>query len=382
MKKLLSVFLSAAMIICYASVAFAADGANPNYTLKFESNGKFKILFVADVQDVYPFKDAEVAFINEVLDRTKPDIVVFGGDNIVCSDLRAYDQLLNPLVKRGIPFTFVFGNHDDECSDLNPEQMLAVYQKYPGCLAYDADPALHGCATHNLEVKSSDGTKTAFNLWMFDSGAYANYANGTSGYDCVRKDQIDWYKAKSAELQAANGGKLVPSLAFQHIIVEEVYKAIYFRTPNLGQYSTNFNDGTSYSLVPNIFKYKGILQESPCPSLDNEGEWNAFVARGDVMGCVTGHDHVNSFVANYKGVDIIQCAGASYSAYGDTDVRGATLFTIDENKPFKYEREPITAASLAIKKGSSLPGLNGISFWDYFFANIEHKIITFFMNII
>ncbi len=382
MKKILSVFLSAALIICFASVAFASDAAKPDYTLKFDASGKFKILFLADVQDVYPFKDAEVAFINEVLDNTKPDIVVFGGDNIVCSDLRAYDQLLNPLVKRGIPFTFVFGNHDDECSDLNPEQMLAEYQKYPGCLAYDADPALHGCATHNLTVKSSNGAKTSFNLWLFDSGAYADYAKGESGYDCVRKDQIDWYKAKSAELQAANGGNPVPSLAFQHIIVEEVYQVLYFKMPNLGKATKNFCDGTSYGPVANLIKLDGILQESPCPSLDNEGEWNAFIERGDVLGCVTGHDHVNSFVERFKGVDIIQCPGATYNSYGNTDVRGGTLFTIEESNPSVYKREVVTASSLAVKKGSSLPGLNDISYWNYYFANIEYKFLSFLTKLI
>ena len=381
MKKLLSVSLAAALIFCLASTAFASDGIKPVQTLRFDENGKFKILFLADVQDVYPMKEAAVEFICEALDAAKPDVVVFGGDNVVTSDVRTYSQMLTPLVERGIPFTFVFGNHDDECSDLNKDQMLAEYQKYSGCLAYDADPALHGCATHNLEVKSSDGTRTAFNLWLFDSGDYADYTNGESGYDCVRKDQLDWYKIKSAELQAANNGSLVPSLAFQHIIVEEVYPALYCRTPNLGKITKNFCDGTSYSFVPNLFKLNGIIQEFPCPSLDNEGEWDAFVQRGDVLGCVTGHDHVNSFTVKFKGVDIIQCAGTTYNSYGKTDVRGGTLFTLDESKPFKYTKEPITAASLAIKQGSKLPGLDGVSYQDYYFANIWNKVLTFLTGI-
>jgi hypothetical protein len=174
----------------------------------------------------------------------------------------------------------------------------------------------------------------------------------------------------------------VPSLAFQHIIVEEVYKAAYFRTTNLGIITKNFNDGTSYGFLPNLFKLDGIIQEPPTPSLDNEGEGDAFVERGDVLGCITGHDHVNSFVTNYKGVDIISCAGTTYNSYGKTDVRGATLFTLDENKPFQYEREPVTAASLAIKDGSKLPGLNGFGCWDYYFANILNKVLIFFMDIV
>lgn len=382
MKKLLSAFLALLMVFSLAMAVSAAGTRETQGVLQFSENGKFKILFMADVQDGYPMKEAAVQFINEVLDASNPDLVIFGGDNINTSDILAYEQLLAPLVERGVKFTLVFGNHDDESTHLIPEQMLAEYQKRPGCLAYDPEPSLHGCATHNLEIKSSNGTKTAFNLWMFDSGAYATYENAESGYDCVRADQIQWYKNQSAALQAANGGELVPSLAFQHIIVQEVYEAAYFKTPNLGKLTKNFCDGTSYGVVPNLFKIDGIIQEGPCPSLDNEGQWDAFVQRGDVLGCVFGHDHVNSFVVNFKGVDIIQCSGVSYNAYGNTNVRGATLFTLDESKAFEYERELITAASLAIKDGSGLPGLDGYSKLNYFFATVGNKLILIIMSIL
>ncbi len=382
MKKLLSAFLALVMVFSLTMAVSAAGTRETQGALQFNEDGKFKILFMADVQDGYPMKEAAVQFINEVLDATNPDLVIFGGDNIVTSDILAYEQLLAPLVERGVQFTLVFGNHDDESTHLTPEQMLAEYQKRPGCLAYDPEPSLHGCATHNLEIKSSDGIKTAFNLWMFDSGAYSTYENGESGYDCVRADQIGWYKNQSAALQAANGGELVPSLAFQHIIVQEVYEAAYFKTPNLGKLTKNFCDGTSYGVVPNLFKIDGIIQEGPCPSLDNEGQWDAFVERGDVLGCVSGHDHVNSFIVNFKGVDIIQCSGVSYNSYGNTNVRGATLFTLDESKPFEYEKQLITAASLAVKDGSALPGLDGYSKADYIFATIGNKIILIIMGIL
>ena len=46
-----------------------------------------------------------------------------------------------------------------------------MYKLYGGkyCLAYDAVPELSGVGTHNLNVKSSDGKKIAYSLYMFDS---------------------------------------------------------------------------------------------------------------------------------------------------------------------------------------------------------------------
>lgn len=192
MKKIISILLVVSMLFSLSVTVFAA-GTEEN-VLRFRKNGTFKILVLADVQDVYPIDDAMISFINEALDYAKPDLVVFDGDNIVTEDVRAYEQLLYPLVSRNVPFTFVFGNHDVERENFTAEQQLAEYQKYPGCLAFDADPALHGCANHNLLIYSSKGNDIAFNLWMFDSGTSLHDENGEwLGYDWVRADQIEWY---------------------------------------------------------------------------------------------------------------------------------------------------------------------------------------------
>ena len=104
-----------------------------------------------------------------------PDLIIiaahFGG-------YTEWENSIKYLVGKNVYFDtsklenyYVFGNHDDETMPtLTKEQMLDGYMSYAGCLAYDADPALHGCATHNLEILSSDGTHTAFNLWLMDDG--------------------------------------------------------------------------------------------------------------------------------------------------------------------------------------------------------------------
>ncbi len=60
---------------------------------------------------------------------------------MVTSDVRAFDEIFNPLVERGIPFTFVSVTMTTELFDLNKEEILAHCQKYDGCLAYDAVPS-------------------------------------------------------------------------------------------------------------------------------------------------------------------------------------------------------------------------------------------------
>lgn len=381
-KKIVS-FLTAAVLALYMSPLVFAESGDEVNPLKFGGDGKFKIMYICDVQDYYPLKEGLLALVGEALDKEKPDIAILGGDNILGGDFRGYEQLLSLFTDRDVSFSLVFGNHDKD-SDDKPEKevQLAEYQSYAGCLAYDADPLLSGCATHNLPIQSSDGSKTVFNLWFFDSGDKYEYDDGVRDYDRVRSDQIEWYKGKSKDLQQANGGQKVPSLAFQHIIVPEVYEALFFKSPfNLGKAVKSFHGGARYFYVPNLFKLDGIMFEAPCPSYGNDGEWDAFVERGDVLGCAFGHDHINSFVVNHKGVDMIQTPGATYNSYGNDIVRGVRILTIDENDPWTYETYVLTAAQLAQIEGSKLPEITGKSVFRYSAVNMLSKFLFFIMGI-
>ena len=225
--KVVSVIL--ALIFVMSCMIFAS--ADADIQLKFNQDGKFKILHITDTHQDSSGEKVP-AFIAEALDYTKPDLVVFGGDNQVSNGndfQKVYDaieSLVKPIVECGIPFALVFGNHDDQ-EGFSKEDQLKIFQSFPGCLTYDVE-GLYGCGNSNLPILSSDGRRTAFNLWFFDSNTY-NPDESQGGYDYVREDQINWYKTTSEALERANGKK-VPSLAFQHIIVPEIYD-IFLRSP-------------------------------------------------------------------------------------------------------------------------------------------------------
>ncbi len=352
LKSLLAVLLICALVTAFMPMAFAADAP----VLKFGDDGKFTVMQFADCQDGYPAKAEMKAFINEALDKVQPDLVVFSGDNVVSENAQSYDEILLPLVERGIPFTMCFGNHDDECDPTRtPEDLLAIYQSYAGCLAYDPAPELSGCATHNLPIYSADGSTIAFNIWMMDSGDYMTNSAGGGCYSCVRADQIAWYQQQSAALELETGA-LVPSLMFQHIIPAEIYEAAFIASPvEMGEATRRFEDGSIYSVVPDLSKLEGYIFEPPCPSQYNFGQWDAIAARGDVLALAVGHDHTNSFRINIDGVDLINAPGCTWSSYGSDLVRGARVYEIDQNNPRAYNSYVVRAADLAVEDGSQIP---------------------------
>ncbi len=387
MKKFISVFLSLVMIFALTAVAFAAVPGD-NDVLKFDENGEFKIFNICDIQDNFPMHKTAKQFITDMINIYDPDIVILGGDNTVSSadtKAQAIEEICNIFVETETYFTLVFGNHDDE-QGVSREELLKLYQQYGGeyCLAYDAEPSITGVATHNLTVKSSDGSKIAYNLYMFDSNSYTYDEDGNRlGYDAVHEDQIEWYKNNSAEVKAANNGETVHAMAFQHIVVQEAFEELFIESPfNLGPLTLNF-DGKSYTYLPFVRDIKdGFVLEAPCPGYYNYGQLDAFAETGDVVAVFSGHDHPNSYTVTKKGVDIVNTPGASFESYGDNSVRGLRLITINENNTATYTTEVLTVSDYILNGGEHLLEFGEITMADAVFGKIQEVLMSLYVNLV
>lgn len=366
MKKVLSLVL--ALVMCVSCCLMAtAKSALP--VLEFGSDGEFKILHLCDCQDTYPANETMMQFIDYVLEKHKPDLVVLGGDNTIApEDLKekSIEELVTPFVEHKTYFTLVFGNHDREQGYTN-EQLLEMYQKYGKgyCLAYDTVPSLSGCADHVLPIFGKDG-KIAYNLYMLDSGTsgYVD-ADGHSGYEGVKPDQVEWFEETNKAAAKLNGG-YIPSMVFQHIIVGAVMDALYYETKNL-QFSVfnEFSNGKEYDVSIarlNAIEKGGMYFEVPSPGVEDFGEFDAMVRQG-VVATFCGHDHINAFTVEYNGVDIVNTPGATLYAYGNDLVRGARLITVYEGKTeydsllINLSEEVLSGAELDFSKFKSFFGV-------------------------
>ena len=209
-------------------------------TLKFNKNGKFVIMQVADPQDLHFVRHTMVKMLNNAYDSVKPDLVVFAGDNILGNHLKdarfgsrvvvhtkekEYDRMktaighiCKPLEERKIPFTMIYGNHDD-VNRMTKEEQADIYRSYSMCTGLDNPDKTVDVDTCNLPIYSSDGEKKLFNLWMIDCAGENKETKRC--YEAVLPETIEWYKKTSAALREENGGEPLPSLMFQHIPMPE-----------------------------------------------------------------------------------------------------------------------------------------------------------------
>lgn len=305
--------------------------------LKFK-NGVLKIMHITDTHYSFENVDASARLLEIACDREMPDVVIVTGDNVdnypeAKDTKKLIDRLMSVFDERNIPAAITFGNHDSERGAMSREELMAYYNTHKSSISVDDGEELSGCGTYNIPVHASDSDKVKFNLWIFDSNDYDDEGH----YGCVLPDQVEWYKKRSDELTQANDGNKVYSLAFQHMIVEDVYRALKMtkiRVPF--SYHHMYDKKRFYSFDPKGVNF-GTLTETPCSGYHNYGQFDAMIEKGDVLAMFSGHDHTNAFGVKYKGIDISNTVSTRYNRDRFSSQYGYRIITINESDTSVYK---------------------------------------------
>lgn len=313
--------------------------------LSFGDDGQFTVLILSDLQDTQFTTKLVVSGETHVLQDYPADLIVLLGDQLEgpspvlrlgngaknCED--TLKTLLAPIAASGTPFVVVFGNHDYE-APFSIRDQVKFYESYDNCLAvsFGKDSSEDGAFV--LPIYPEGSELPAMALYFFDSGSYI--ANGD--YDTVSAKQVAWYNEQSAAFRAANDNQALPSAAFCHIPVPEVYQLLTEVPKGTKGALKGIGVGKGKYYVPNEEKlFDGEINEAPCPSSENHGLFDAYLANGDVFLTVNGHDHINSFIGSVEGIDIANAPGSSYTSYGSENIRGVRLFRFSEHNVRDYE---------------------------------------------
>lgn len=315
MKK--NIFLlSSVLAMCLASCSGVKHNIS-EYILKLDySGGDYRILQLTDVHlgdkdDL----DKHFAFMDRTISdpKARPDLIVVTGDLFTFASQDTAKRFFKYLDDVGVPWTVTFGNHDEQCY-FSVDWLTGYLNNYgSNCVFKDIqDDDVQGNANFAINLMKDD--KVFEQLIIMDSNRY--YYGSYFGYDYFKQDQIDWYKELVDYTTEQNGGEVVKSLMFYHIPLPEVNDA--WEKAQTGE------DGT-------VLKY-GEKGEAPCNPEYNSGFFDVIVEKGSTTGMYFGHDHVNNFIVNYKGIDFaygIKSTDRIY--YGESMLGGRTIILHDDH---------------------------------------------------
>lgn len=331
----------------------------------FTTDEDLKIMQLTDVHIGGGFMSAkkDAMAINAVaamVTAEKPDLVIITGDIAYPVPFQAgtfnnktgaeiFASLMETL---GVYWAPCYGNHDTESYSFYSRKDISEFYssdelKY--CLFQAGDDAVDGYGNRAILVKNTKGVITQ-SLILFDSHSYTDgdFLGAMWHYDNIHDNQIEWYSSlvkslneKNAEVietaystdeeKAAAMEKFgtVPSLAFYHIPSEEFKLAWQ-------EYIANGRQDTE-----NVKYYYGTAGESGevvyC-GIHPDDLFETMQTLGSTKGIFCGHDHLNNFSMDYKGIRLTYGFSVDYLAYSGIykigSQRGCTLITLTPDGTF------------------------------------------------
>ena len=287
---------------------------NGVYTFRIDAEEGFRILQITDVHiggGAFSIgKDAKALDAVEKLIRAaKPDLVAVTGDIAYpfpiqsgsFNNLRESAMFAKLMEKLEVYYTISFGNHDTESYSFYDRDDL--YEFYSGEKYCVIDRA-----------ENADGINYAVNIVDDES------------------DRI------VQTLYTAYG---VPdSLLFIHIPFVE-YETAWQEYRAAGSQNTE-----------NVTYYYGEAlepDENVCHSMYDDEMFETILELGSTQGVFAGHDHLNYFSVEYKGVRLTYGMSIDYLAYigigKEHTQRGATIIDLDSAGDMEIEQLPLSAVA-------------------------------------
>lgn len=292
-------------------------------TLSADRDGDITLLQITDLHllnGTCSFDRKTFKLVKQLVKDSEPDLIVVTGDavmtlnNVKIMKKAAifFDEL---CAKYDAKWCLVFGNHDafgygdkTALADVLSKSKYCMFQSGPTNLSSDR----HGLTLGNYAINVVDSTGNyKCSLVMMDSNG-RGVTKEEGRYAPITPATIEWYEWFINGMTAANGGEVVPSLAFFHVPLVE----------------------SKLMLADAKMGTEGFI-EKVCSSDLNTGMYQKMVELGSTRAVFSGHDHQNSYQDYYDGGNILlaNCVTCGYFAYGAKQYKGGRVIKFNVNQP-------------------------------------------------
>ena len=297
-----------------------------------------------------------------MISAEKPDLVIVTGDIAYPVPFQAgtfnnktsakmFATLMEQL---GVYWTFAFGNHDTEAySYFSRSQIADFYSSgdFPHCIFQPGPDDVDGYCNQIFNIINSDGIITRA-LITLDSHSYVDgdYFGIRWFYDNMHENQVQWYKNSVQALAQHNAEvcKASPELAAKYTeLCKVVPSSLFFHIP-LTEYKDAWNEyvENGYKDTENVkFNYGAAGEKGKVVycGIHDDNLFETILELGSTDTVFCGHDHLNNFSVNYKGVDLTYGYSVDYLAYIGIyklgSQRGCTVINIAPDGAISHEQQ-------------------------------------------
>ena len=333
----------------------------------FTTDRELKIMHLTDIHlggGWIPKKNDTLALnaVAQMIKVEKPDLVIATGDiaypvpyqSGAFNNLPPHQTFATLMESLGVYWTVTFGNHDSEFYSTYTREEISEFYANPDfkyCLYQEGSEDIYGSGNSVINVKNSQGIITQ-SIFTIDSNAYTGESLIETiawEYDNIHEDQIQWYKSTVEKNNEYNKNLIATldnkdelnekfeklnTLLFFHIPIAE-YGDAWFEYVNNG-----YQDTENAKLIYGTAGESGdVVFSSAIP----DTLFETMSELGGKHGTFCGHDHVNNFSIDYKGIRLTYGMSIDYLAYlrisSLGSQRGCTMITVKPDGTFDCTAE-------------------------------------------
>ena len=308
------------------------------FVLQKPADREFRILNFSDTHmkkselaEGHLFRAVFERTVTEAIARVKPDLITISGDISWSGDDAAHAWLADYFDGFGIPWAPVMGNHDNQCGEEFVDGIAEIFFAKKHCLFARGDKAM-GCGNYVIAIAEGERIVTA--LFMMDAHNCDTYLdeNGEERRTWSRLNdaQLAWYSAENERLKSLG---CTDTALIMHIPMHAYFKAsaASYRCgidwANL-QYEcqTNYPAAWREGVSAVGVEYEGIGA-----SAIEDGVFETLLAGGTTKHVLVGHDHINNWFIDYRGIKLCYSLKTGPSAYWRPFLNGGTVLRVTEH---------------------------------------------------
>lgn len=289
------------------------------YSLELPYKDDFRILQLADIHLGNKDNRAQqYEYLDLTIRDADADLIILNGDLFTFADKTVAKELFAFIDSYNTPWTVSLGNHDEQC--YFSVDWLTGYLNGIGsnCVFRDIqDDDVFG--NSNFVINLMKDSSIFEQLIVMDSNRY-NFGDYW-GYDFIKDSQIDWYERIVTSGGEQNGGAPVDSVLFFHIPLPEFEDA--WGTAQRGSSDS-------------VLEYGEQNEKTSCPEY-NSGLFDKILELGSSKAIIVGHDHVNNFRIQYKGVHLCYGITSTDRIYYKDGMVGGLVITIHTDHSLGFD---------------------------------------------
>ncbi len=269
--------------------------------------------------------------IRTLIERTRPDLITVSGDLAWAGCTKAYSMLADFLDRFRIPWAPVWGNHDNQNGPESVDAVADMYLTHEYCVYEKGDPAL---GNGNYVIAVEEDGKTVEGVLMMDSHDRMPYTNAegetSNAWAKLIPEQLVWYREQVEELKKLGCSDTTMIMHIPIYAYRDAWAAAFREGADAAKVTVEesygdscWNDGykDSYGV-----RYEGIASYPA-----DEGAFDVMLELGSTKHIVCGHDHVNNYVIDYKGVKFIYSLKTGAGCYWNPVLNGGTYLRVTKD---------------------------------------------------